>query len=153
MRLNQIKPIAGMMTAIILVLAVGVVYLYATMDADTNKQWNELTDQEKLDELAFRESQREADRANNRRELYGDSSYCYRINNQSILQRCLDQTQESTAGSSQSANRAANTLEPLQNVSSNDERRFNRAELYQDPTYCDEITDTDLRVYCYDELS
>lgn len=152
MRYNQIKPIAGMMTAIILVLAIGGIYLYATMDADTNKQWNELTDREKLEELAARESQRESDRANNRQELYGDNAYCYRIDNVTLRKRCLDTSSSNTTASSAQSS-GASTLEPLQNVSSNDERRFNRAELYQDPTYCDEITDTDLRIYCYDELS
>lgn len=141
-----------MMTAVAVLALIAGVYLFATMDAGTETSWSDLSDQEKLDELALKESQREADRATNRRELYGKSSYCYRIDNTTLRKRCLDNPETTTVKSS-AQSEAANTMEPLQNVSTNDERRFNRAELYEDTTYCDEITDTDLRLYCYEELS
>jgi hypothetical protein len=143
-----------MLTAVFLILVVAGTYFYATQQETTQPSWSELSDEAKLDYLAEQESKREADRAENRAELYGESIYCARIDDDSLRNRCYDELR-SEANTSQptTTNTGASTLEPLQDVSANDEQRYNRAELYGDITYCDEITDEDLRLYCYEEIS
>ena len=143
-----------MLTAIFLILVVAGTYFYATQQETTEPSWSELSDEAKLDYLAQQEAQREADRAENRPELYGESVYCARIDDESLRSRCYDELRtKANTSTPETTSEGTSTLEPLQNVSTNDERRYNRAELYDDITYCDEITDEDLRLYCYEEIS
>lgn len=154
MKPKQPKPIAGMLTAIFLVLVIAGTYFYATQQETREPSWSELSDQAKLDYLAQQEMDREAGRAANRAGLYDNNIYCDRINNESLRNRCYDDLQDKTNTSTPSpVSEGSSTLEPLQNVSTNDERRYNRAELYEDVSYCDEISDEDLRLYCYEEIT
>lgn len=154
MNRNQVRPVAGMLTAIILIASVIGIYLIATSGEPAEESFMELSDEEKLERLDAMDEERRQNAAEERADLYGDASYCDRIDNQSLRERCEADNNTSTASPTEAASttQGANTLEPLQNVSINDERRYNRAELYGDETYCDEITDDDLRAYCYDEV-
>lgn len=156
MNRNQIRPIAGMLTAILIVG--GVISLYLLVSPDdaemmnaSEPAFNELSDEEKLDHLFESDQRRVRSQSQERADLYGNVQYCDRIENDSLRARCQGYADgnESVVTTTRSGE---STLEPLQNVSVADERRFDRAELYGDEAYCDEITDRDLRAYCYGEL-
>lgn len=54
--------------------------------------------------------------------------------------------------STDTAPTSADSLDALQNVSENDERRYNEALRRGQESFCDEINDRDLRSYCYDRV-
>jgi len=156
MNRNQIRPIAGMLTAIILVGGVISLYLLVSPDEQTmnvsEPSFDELSDQEKLDTLFEQDQTRVQRQSQQRADLYGTMQYCDRIENDSLRARCQQQAPSNQSIDEPDVPSSASSLEPLQNVSDADERRYDRAELYGDEAYCDEITDRDLRGFCYDEV-
>lgn len=153
MNRNQIQPIAGMITAIILIGGVIGLYLAVSPDpsetANATTPFQELGDEAKLERLNESDAEREIDQSTQRARLYGNAAFCDRIENASLRADCIDYVNNQT----KPLPSAASTLEPVQNVSRSDELRWERAELYGDASHCDTIEDEDLRLYCYDELA
>jgi hypothetical protein len=115
-------------------------------------EFADLSDEEKLDRLAASDASREDKRAFNLALSYQEASYCEEIENYTMRDACRQET-PAIGESMRREPVAEDTLEPLRGVSSDDERRYNLAMSFETSTYCDEIRDDDLRVYCQDQFT
>jgi hypothetical protein len=108
---------------------------------DEPTRYEDLSDEEKLERL--QNTGNTSDQAlYNRALAYDDTSYCDRISNDSLRDRCEDEV--STTRSTQGQTSAS---QPSQS----DEQALNRAIAYGDASYCDGIDDDALRGRCLNQ--
>lgn len=113
----------------------------APSENSEKRSYDELNDSEKLERIESEENRRSDEQWYDRAQRYGSESYCDNIQDDALRVSCKGGLEVASASS----------IEPLQGVSTNDERRFYYAVEQEDASLCDTITDEDLRAFCFDE--